>query len=134
MKISLKTSSAWSGVGEIHVRRYPFILGRQEDIDCALPFVFVSRRHCQLTVEDKQVFIQDLKSQNGTFVNGRRIAARHALQHGDQIGLGPLNFLVVTESAAVTATLPDFSSLHSTSVIVTAQTSTDAQFASYRAP
>jgi pSer/pThr/pTyr-binding forkhead associated (FHA) protein len=133
MKISLKTSSAWSGVGEIHVSRYPFILGREQDLDCALPFVFVSRRHCQLTVEDKQVSIQDLESQNGTFVNGRRIERRHPLRHGDRIGLGPLDFLVVIESTAST-TLPDFSCKHSTSEMLMVETVAHARFGPYRAP
>jgi hypothetical protein len=113
MKISLKTSSTWTGVGEIGVGQFPFILGRHEGVDGCLPFAFVSRRHCQLTLENDQLFVQDLDSHNGTFVNGRRIDNRQAIQHGDRIDLGPLSLSVIADSAA--NTLPDCSGAQSTS-------------------
>jgi pSer/pThr/pTyr-binding forkhead associated (FHA) protein len=114
MKISLKTAATWTGVGEIGVAQFPFILGRHEGVDGLLPFAFVSRRHCQLTMENEQVFVQDLDSHNGTFVNGQRIAEPRAIKPGDRIDLGPLSLSVIAESAGAN-TLPDFSSAHSTS-------------------
>jgi pSer/pThr/pTyr-binding forkhead associated (FHA) protein len=116
MKISLKTSSTWTGVGEIDVGQFPFILGRHEGVDGVLPFAFVSRRHCQLVLENDQLFVQDLDSHNGTFVNGRRIDNRQPIRHGDRIDLGPLSLSVIADSTAEN-TLADCSSTHSTSTI-----------------
>lgn len=48
----------------------------------------VSRRHCIVEVFDaSQVYLRDLNSTNGTFVNGRRISSVR-LRNGDQIRLG----------------------------------------------
>ncbi|KAL7420282.1 hypothetical protein Q5752_005251 [Cryptotrichosporon argae] len=37
---------------------------------------------------EPQVWIEDLKSSNGTYVNGVRLSPRRLLQHGDEISLG----------------------------------------------
>ena len=48
----------------------------------------VSRRHCIIEVFDaSQVYLRDLNSTNGTFVNGRRVSSVR-LRNGDQIRLG----------------------------------------------
>jgi hypothetical protein len=44
-----------------------------------------SRRHARLSVIDNRVWLEDLGSKNGTFVNGRRIASRTALRSGDSV-------------------------------------------------
>jgi pSer/pThr/pTyr-binding forkhead associated (FHA) protein len=98
MNISLKSSSLWNGLGEVHVERFPFFLGRHRDNDCALPLAFVSRQHCQITLQGDNVFIQDLESHNGTFVNGRRISKPTRIEDGDELALGPLNFRVTTSA------------------------------------
>lgn len=48
----------------------------------------VSRRHCIVEVFDaSQVYLRDLNSTNGTFMNGRRVSSVR-LRNGDQIRLG----------------------------------------------
>jgi pSer/pThr/pTyr-binding forkhead associated (FHA) protein len=131
MKISLKTSSTWTGVGEIGVGQFPFILGRHEGVDGLLPFAFVSRRHCRLTLENDQLFVQDLDSHNGTFVNGRRIDNRQAIKHGDRIDLGPLSLSVIADSPAGN-TLPDCSSAHNTSEIALTAGATSTALCPYQ--
>ena len=44
-----------------------------------------SRQHARLTVEGDQVWVEDLGSTNGTFINGVRITARTALKHSDSL-------------------------------------------------
>jgi predicted component of type VI protein secretion system len=70
------------------------VIGRQRENDCPLPLAFVSRQHCRLTLDRGQVYIQDLESYNGTFLNGRRILAPTPIHHGDELSLGPLCFRV----------------------------------------
>jgi pSer/pThr/pTyr-binding forkhead associated (FHA) protein len=49
---------------------------------------FFSRHHLMLEVDPPNVLVQDLKSTNGTFLNGVKIAAPAAMKHGDAIGGG----------------------------------------------
>jgi pSer/pThr/pTyr-binding forkhead associated (FHA) protein len=45
----------------------------------------VSRRHATITVENGAVLIEDQKSTNGTFVNGKQILEPYKLRPGDRI-------------------------------------------------
>src|SRR5678815_2333749 len=47
----------------------------------------VSGHHARVFLEGHQVILEDLRSTNGTFVNGRPIT-RHVLQHGDEVLVG----------------------------------------------
>lgn len=52
----------------------------------------VSRRHAELTPDSGQWYIRDLKSHNGTYVNGVRISSRTRLKIGDEIRAGATVF------------------------------------------
>jgi pSer/pThr/pTyr-binding forkhead associated (FHA) protein len=55
----------------------------------------ISRRHCKIERTSKGVFITDLGSTTGIKVNGiLRTKDRYPLKTGDEIGLGPITFLV----------------------------------------
>ena len=60
----------------------------------------ISRRHSELTPDDGHWHINDLKSANGTFVNGVRVTERRLLQPGDQIRCGNTLFLFGQEARA----------------------------------
>jgi hypothetical protein len=47
----------------------------------------VSGHHARVFQEGNRVVLEDLRSTNGTFVNGRPIT-RHVLQHGDEVLVG----------------------------------------------
>jgi pSer/pThr/pTyr-binding forkhead associated (FHA) protein len=60
----------------------------------------VSRRHALVTVVGVRVFVADLDSTNGTFVNGERLtAAPREVHPGDRIGLGSACHLVLSAAA-----------------------------------
>ncbi len=63
----------------------------------------VSRRHAKISSNDAEVYIQDMGSTNGTFVNGARaIAGRGALLHeGDRILVGTSIIKVVAVEGSV---------------------------------
>ena len=48
-------------------------LGRTKDNDITIPSGAVSKRQLAITVRDDGVFVQDLKSSCGTYVDGRHI-------------------------------------------------------------
>lgn len=64
------------------------IVGRRGSAELHLKDVTVSWEHARITVEGESVYIEDLTSRNGTFVNGRRIQGRHRLEDGDYLQLG----------------------------------------------
>lgn len=61
-------------------------LGRDSSCDIHFPIEGVSKRHLTLTVTDDVVYIQDMGSSNGTFLNGK-IIKRATINGGDKIGL-----------------------------------------------
>jgi DNA-binding NtrC family response regulator len=64
------------------------VVGRGNDADVRVDAPTVSRRHAQLTVADGLVTLIDLGSQNGTRVNGERVAAKRPLAYGDILSFG----------------------------------------------
>ncbi len=85
----------------------PTVIGRREDCGLRIPLGDVSRKHCQLTCDRNGVFVQDLGSSNGTFVNNRRVQESPMLA-GDRLTIGSLTFVVQmdgspAEANAVTA-------------------------------
>jgi len=70
------------------INRSPFIIGRSQDADLVLEDNEVSRKHAMIEVFGKEnVYISDLASANGTYLNGVRIRSTR-LKHNDIIRLG----------------------------------------------
>jgi predicted component of type VI protein secretion system len=73
------------------------VIGRQRGCGVRIPSAEVSRRHCVLRIEDGYLTIQDLRSVNGTFLNGMRVMGREIVRPGDHLEIGPLRFVVEYE-------------------------------------
>jgi two-component system NtrC family sensor kinase len=69
----------------------PQLIGRSSEALRITDYT-VSRRHAELTPDSGQWYIRDLKSHNGTYVNGVRISARTRLKIGDDIRAGSTVF------------------------------------------
>jgi hypothetical protein len=65
---------------EIHI-------GRSNDLDMVLAEDMVSRRHARIGFHGEDIFIEDIASTNGTFVNGEKIK-RARLREGDRVLIG----------------------------------------------
>ncbi|MBU1228154.1 MAG: FHA domain-containing protein [Actinobacteria bacterium] len=64
------------------------VIGRSKSADVRIPGGDVSRRHALLWREAGSLWLADLGSSNGTFVNGTRLAETVSLEDGDHIFLG----------------------------------------------
>ena len=53
---------------------------------------FASGRHAQLTRHGGLLYVEDLGSTNGTFVNGRKTVGATPLRHGDTVRVGSTTF------------------------------------------
>jgi hypothetical protein len=63
------------------------IVGRSSDLDMVLVEDMVSRKHARIAMQADQIWIEDLGSTNGTFVNGEKIK-RARLKEGDRVLIG----------------------------------------------
>jgi hypothetical protein len=63
------------------------IVGRSSDLDMVLVEDMVSRKHAKIAMQGDQIWIEDLGSTNGTFVNGEKIK-RSRLKEGDRVLIG----------------------------------------------
>lgn len=70
------------------------IVGRDEDCQLRLSSSLVSRRHCILDVRPDGIWIRDLASQNGTYVNDVAVMEPLLLRAGDILRVGAALFQV----------------------------------------
>ena len=73
-------------------------LGRSTDADIVIEDERASRIHCGIEWIDGAFHLKDLKSKNGTFLNGERVQLS-PLRHGDRIRLGSSLVHVEEETA-----------------------------------
>jgi Inner membrane component of T3SS, cytoplasmic domain len=97
MKISLVVLTAGKMMGkEIPITAAEFRIGK--DPSCQLkPASGVSDKHCAFLVKQGKLFLVDLGSAEGTFVNDNKISAEVELKPKDKVKVGPLLFEVKIE-------------------------------------
>lgn len=90
--------------------RKEFTLGRVSEAQPIMPDIDltpyqayacgVSRLHAVIKREGEQVFVMDLGSSNGTYLNGRRLEPNdnQPLHHGDMIALGKLKIQILLKN------------------------------------
>jgi DNA-binding CsgD family transcriptional regulator len=76
------------------------VVGRGVGVDLQLNHDSVSRRHALFRIMDEGPVVEDLESRNGTWVNGRAIAAPARLSLGDRVAFGDLELELVAARTA----------------------------------
>ena len=84
----------------------PIIVGRSSDLDMVLVEDMVSRKHARITMQQDQIWIEDLGSTNGSFVNGEKIK-RARLKEGDRVLIGTSILKVIAGEGAQRADSTD---------------------------
>ena len=70
------------------------LVGRHQDADILLQSAEISRKHAAFLVKEQALWLQDLKSSNGTFVNESRLEQEVCLKDGDVIQFVSLQFSI----------------------------------------
>ena len=77
---------------EIAFLRDEFLLGRGENCDVVIPHESISQEHVRIKKLKPGYVIFDLKSKNGTFINGRPIV-ENLLKEGMSVRIGQIDFV-----------------------------------------
>lgn len=93
MNVSLVMVQADGSKKDIAITHLPAVVGRDEACKVRVPLASISRRHCELDEADDELIVRDLKSSNGTYINGERIRQREVVP-GDLLAVGPVVFVV----------------------------------------
>lgn len=91
---------------EVLVGGQPVTIGRAPDNDIQIDNLAVSSHHARVLAEDNKLFVEDLNSLNGTFVNNQRIQ-RVQLKQGDQVLIGKHHLVVDMGGAVEAPPLPE---------------------------
>ena len=85
-------------LGAFALGEHPLSIGRLPDNHIVIDSPAVSSRHARVSPEGPLFVLEDLKSTNGTFVNGKPVA-RHTLREGDVVVVGKHSLLFVQDDA-----------------------------------
>ncbi|HUF54905.1 MAG TPA: FHA domain-containing protein [Dehalococcoidia bacterium] len=98
-RLLLLSSDGWRQ--EYRITGVETIIGRAEDCEIVLDYASVSRQHARVERDEADNYtLVDCGSTNGTFLNGRRLAASHRLNNGDQFTIGNVNVRFVDGTGA----------------------------------
>ncbi|XZE36666.1 EAL domain-containing protein [Pirellulaceae bacterium SH501] len=117
-------NSCWTlvefGPGEqqkrtIALQQRPLVVGRTSDADVCIPEVSVSKKHARISFDQEGMWVEDLRSTNGTFLNCNPVH-RSLVCEGDLLQFGNALFRIGKESRA------DAGATHEQGILPWAQT------------
>jgi pSer/pThr/pTyr-binding forkhead associated (FHA) protein len=85
---------------EISIDR-DMLVGRHQAADIVLQAAEISRKHAAFLLKENALWVQDLGSSNGTFVNDMRIDSEALLKQGDIVQFASLKFSVLEPAQEV---------------------------------
>ncbi|WP_251455117.1 DUF3662 and FHA domain-containing protein [Microbacterium sp. Marseille-Q6648] len=104
---------AWRGVVEIAGKRHPLVksrtvIGRGSDADITIPDSGTSRRHVEILWDGERAMVRDMKSTNGTKLDGRPVTeAPLSPDSTVTIGRTDIVFRVIAQATPPKPPLPD---------------------------
>jgi FHA domain len=90
-------------IKHVHLRKDRTTLGRRPYNDIVFNNMVVSGEHCVFELQGlAEVYVEDLTSTNGTYINGHMIKSRQLLRDNDVIAIGNfrIQFLATSEESS----------------------------------
>ncbi|HEY1996579.1 FHA domain-containing protein [Paraburkholderia sp.] len=88
------------GLQQIEVHSFPFLISKADELFARYKELYphqvnyISRRHAHVFLKGDELWVEDLGSTNGTFVDGKRLAeSAVALHDGDRLAFGGDHFV-----------------------------------------
>ena len=91
-------------IKEVQLTKDRTTLGRRPYNDIVIDNLAISGEHALFQMTGKQVYLEDLNSTNGSYVNGK-VVKKQLLQNGDSVEVGKYQIRFVDISASETATI-----------------------------
>ena len=85
-------------IKEVQLSKDRTSLGRRPYNDIVIDNLAVSGEHAVLQISGAEVYVEDLNSTNGTYVNGKAVK-KQLLQHADVVEIGKYKISFVVENA-----------------------------------
>ena len=100
MQLQLKVLTGGHKGKLISVKQDKFLIGRSDSCQLRPKSESISRKHCAIIRKDGRILLMDLKSRNGTEVNGKKLDPSRAkiLKNEDHIKVGKLEFIALIEA------------------------------------
>ncbi|MFT4021525.1 MAG: FHA domain-containing protein [Acinetobacter sp.] len=92
---------------------HSMVVGRHLDCDIVLQSSAISRRHASFSLQQDGLWLSDLKSSNGTFVNDLRIENDTLLKQGDIVQFANIKFSVLAPATNADIANTDSENSHS---------------------
>jgi hypothetical protein len=81
--------------GDVYDLEPVTVIGRHPRATIVIDSSFMSSQHAQLAWQQDRWWVTDMKSTNGTYVNGDRIRVATGIRPGDTVELGGVRFQLV---------------------------------------
>ncbi len=99
-------------IATVDIDALHFRIGRRETANYVVSSLQVSGLHAEFVQVGIRLFVRDMNSTNGTYVNGKRIDNRdYALRDGDRVRMSNMEFIIhrrrIEDAAADTALMQD---------------------------
>lgn len=72
---------------QFNVNKDSCVIGRSPQCDVVIPHEAMSRKHCLLEVKNGEIFVTDLGSSNGVFIEGQKIPANSPVAYHSYFAL-----------------------------------------------
>ena len=87
----------------VDIKSFPLVIGRADDCNLKLTDALISRHHSEIRISSNLLWIRDLDSTNGTYVNRNKVENAQLLAPNDTITIGKHKFKVKTNSSSISA-------------------------------
>lgn len=96
-KLPPRLSLVREETGEIYTLDEDLTIGREDDNDIVIPNPeghYVSAHHAEIRIQGKDIYLKDLDSTNGTYVNDRKVGSWR-LKAGNRVEFADIKFKVI---------------------------------------
>lgn len=94
MRVNLVVASGVHQGKTIAIPGPQFVIGRDPACHLRPASPAISKKHTAIFIREGKLYVRDLGSTNGTFVNEELITADQEVAHGDRLKVGPLDFMI----------------------------------------
>jgi pilus assembly protein CpaF len=98
--VNLSLTEKGGSTNELSFDKDEVTVGRVRGNDIVLPKGNVSKHHCRLSVRGGEILVEDLRSTNGTYVNGRKIAEPTPVSQTDKVFVGDFIIRVTSQASS----------------------------------